>query len=325
MDEKPCLVSILCAAFNHGEYIATALEGFVSQKTDFKFEVLVNDDKSSDNTAEIIRQYAEKYPHIIRPFYQPENLYSQHIDIYEKVFFPNAQGKYIAMCEGDDCWCDPLKLQKQVDFLEAHNEYSACVHNSIIRDCSGSEADKPYVQRSSDCDLLFKDVILGMSHAYHTSSLVCKKDIMADHQEFYYAAKKNGFSDYPDAIWLSMNGPIRFINEQMSIYRVQSNPNAWSANIAGQYKKRTRFVNGEIAMLKALKPIVPKEDSALVDRILLEREFELLFLEGKVQEMVKPPYDEIFKAQPFSYRMKTHIKRCFPRLHEYYRKKKGFY
>ena len=108
--ENTCMVSVLCTAYNHGEYIAQALESFVTQQTDFPFEVLVNDDVSSDNTADIIRQYAGKYPHIIRPFIQEKNLYSQGINIYDHVFYPNVRGKYIALCEGDDFWSDPMKL-----------------------------------------------------------------------------------------------------------------------------------------------------------------------------------------------------------------------
>ena len=97
---KDCLVSVLCTAYNHEEYIRDALESIVTQQTDFPFELLVNDDASTDGTAAIIREYAEKYPDIVRPFYQEKNLYSQDIDIYYAVFFPNARGKYVAFCEG---------------------------------------------------------------------------------------------------------------------------------------------------------------------------------------------------------------------------------
>ncbi len=128
MDKNDCLVSILCTAYNHEQYIRSALESFVSQKTNFAFEVLVNDDASSDGTAAIIREYEEKYPEIIRPFYQVENQFSKGIGyIYENIFYPKARGKYFAFCEGDDYWTDESKLQRQADFLESHPDYSACV------------------------------------------------------------------------------------------------------------------------------------------------------------------------------------------------------
>lgn len=105
----------------------------------------MNDDCSTDGTADIIREYAAKYPDIIRPFYQKENLYSQGgmVFLFSKVFYPSARGEYIAYCEGDDCWTDPEKLQRQADFLDAHPGYSGCVHNTLLHYCDASAPDGP--------------------------------------------------------------------------------------------------------------------------------------------------------------------------------------
>jgi len=104
-------------------YIKDALEGFLIQKTDFPFEILINDDASTDSTADIIREYEAQYPNLIKPIYQTENQYSQGKKPNQEFNFPRAIGKYIALCEGDDYWTDPLKLQKQLDFLEENPEY----------------------------------------------------------------------------------------------------------------------------------------------------------------------------------------------------------
>lgn len=117
------LVSICCLAYNHENYIRQCLEGFLMQKTNFEFEILIHDDASLDHTTNIIREYEQKYPEIIKPIYQTENQYSNGVGVSVNFQFPRAKGKYIAMCEGDDYWTDPLKLQKQVDFLEANEEY----------------------------------------------------------------------------------------------------------------------------------------------------------------------------------------------------------
>ena len=114
------LVSICCITYNHAPYIRQCLDGFVMQKTNFTFEVLVHDDASTDDTADIIREYEARYPGIIKPIYQTENQYSQGVNVNRTYNYPRAHGKYIALCEGDDYWTDPLKLQKQVDFLEAN-------------------------------------------------------------------------------------------------------------------------------------------------------------------------------------------------------------
>lgn len=121
-------VSIRCFAYNHERFIRQCLDGFVMQKADFRFEAIVHDDASTDNTAAIIREYAEKYPDIIKPIYETENQYSKHDGSLTRIMNAHTRGKYVAMCEGDDYWTDPYKLQKQVDFLESHPDYVMCSH-----------------------------------------------------------------------------------------------------------------------------------------------------------------------------------------------------
>lgn len=121
------LVSVICLAYNHEKYIRQCLNGFVMQQTTFPFEVLVHDDASTDKTAEIIREYEKKYPDIVKPTYQSENQFSKGVKIDGDILFSKTRGKYIAFCEGDDFWIDPLKLQKQFDALEQHPECHLCV------------------------------------------------------------------------------------------------------------------------------------------------------------------------------------------------------
>ena len=94
---------------------------YIKQKTNFQWELLIHDDASTDRTAEIIREYAKRYPDRIFPILQTENQYSQGLTNISGTFnFPRARGKYIAMCEGDDYWTDETRLQRQVDFMEVH-------------------------------------------------------------------------------------------------------------------------------------------------------------------------------------------------------------
>lgn len=125
-NEDFIMVSIACATYNHEPYIRQCLEGFVMQKTNFKFEAVVHDDASTDKTPDIIREYEAKYPDIIKPIYQKTNGFGSERN--KNMKFKAWRGKYLAMCEGDDYWTDPYKLQKQVDFLEKNEEYLGAIH-----------------------------------------------------------------------------------------------------------------------------------------------------------------------------------------------------
>ena len=131
MQSKGIVVSVACITYNHAPYIRQCLEGFLMQKTNFPIEIIVHDDASTDGTDDIIREYALKYPELFKVILQEENQYSKGVDVLSLVFERSA-GKYIALCEGDDYWTDPLKLQKQVDFLEEHEEFSMCFHRAAI-------------------------------------------------------------------------------------------------------------------------------------------------------------------------------------------------
>ena len=103
------VVSIQCLTYNHAPYIRQCLDGFVMQKTNFRFEAIIHDDASTDGTQEIIREYEKKYPDIIKPIYQKENQYSKGIPGYiTNIISSKCKGKYFALCEGDDFWIDPL-------------------------------------------------------------------------------------------------------------------------------------------------------------------------------------------------------------------------
>jgi glycosyltransferase involved in cell wall biosynthesis len=153
------LVSICCLCYNHESYIRECLDGFMMQKTNFVFEVLIHDDASTDKSADIIREYEAKYLEIIKPIYQSENQFSKGVGVTMVYQFPRAQGKYIALCEGDDYWTDPYKLQKQVDFLEANEGYSLCFHRYDTYDIVTKKWGKDYCahlfEKNGNLDISF--------------------------------------------------------------------------------------------------------------------------------------------------------------------------
>ena len=322
--ENDILVSICCLTYNHEAYLRDTLEGFLMQKVDFPMEILVNDDASTDGTRAILREYAEKYPDLIRPFYQDVNLYSQGKDLCLEVLYPAARGKYIALCEGDDYWTDPMKLQLQVDFLESHPDYTACVHDTIVHYCGGEKADYRLLHRGADCDVRFEDVLFGMSHAFHTSSIVARKSVIAHPADFFYVGLAHGFGDHPDGLWMMTNGPVRYLDRCMSVYRMHSNNASWSTMVDGAYEKMLEYFEGKLELLRAYRPYASAERSAAVDQAILETEFEMMHYQGRDREQRRPPYDAILRRQSFSYRAKNLVKCLFPALQRRYRARRGF-
>lgn len=125
--DKP-VVSICCITYNHELYIEDALEGFLIQETYFPFEILIHDDASNDSTTDIIREYEARYPRLIRPIYQTENQYSKGLKMNPVFNFPRAKGEYIAVCEGDDYWFAPEKLQTQINLMEQSPDINISFH-----------------------------------------------------------------------------------------------------------------------------------------------------------------------------------------------------
>lgn len=169
------VVSICCLTYNHILYIRQCLDGFMMQKINFPIEILIYDDASTDGTQGIIREYEKKYPDIIKPIYQKENQYSKGIKVSLVYNYSRAKGKYIALCEGDDYWTDPYKLQKQVDFLESHPDYVMCSHrhNDYIQETG----EMLYDRSMNETDYDLKSLIRGEWH-FHPLTVMYRREAL---------------------------------------------------------------------------------------------------------------------------------------------------
>ena len=221
-------VSVLCAAYNQEKYIRQTLESFVMQKTNFLFEVIVNDDASTDKTPEIIKEFADKYPNIIKPVYQKENQYSKGISIPGKYLFPKAKGKYLAFCEGDDFWTDENKLQMQYDIMEKDPDCHLCLHKVRAVSENGEELKETYPRHLRKKVLntrkFFK--IVFCAYAFQTSCYFLRredyKNYIEDFKKIILMYLNIRVGDVPILIYFGLLGKTYYINKIMSKYRKYS-------------------------------------------------------------------------------------------------------
>ena len=214
-DETP-LVSIICLTYNHAEYIRQCLEGFLMQQTDFSFEIIVHDDASTDGTAIIVKEYAEKYPDRFVPVLQTVNQYSQGVSIGKTFLYPLAKGKYIAECEGDDYWTDPLKLQRQVDFLENHPDYVLCSTDCMMMVEKTGEVFQWILGTEDDITPEY----LVIDNRIATLTTLYKKSVLTDYLngvEPFMPPFLMG--DYPLWLYFASRGKIRKLPYNTAMYR----------------------------------------------------------------------------------------------------------
>lgn len=215
--EKIPLVSICCITFNQEKYLRQTLESFLMQETNFLFEIIVHDDDSSDGTKKIILDFASRYPNIIKPLIQTENKYSiEGLNFQFNHVYPFAKGKYIAICEGDDYWTDPLKLQKQVAFLEANNDYGM-VHTKAVKFSQKNNKFEETIGADIKNfeSLLFENTISNLT-------VVLRNDLLKKYIHDVKPQEHHSWSttDFPMWLWLIQQGKIKFLDEVTGVYRI---------------------------------------------------------------------------------------------------------
>ena len=272
-------VAVWCITYNQKDFIKDALNGFIMQKTNFPFVVIVHDDKSTDGTTDIILEYAQKYPEIIIPVIETENQWSKG-GLKHIVNIMNSHyriGKYIAFCEGDDYWTSPDKLQTQIDFLESHPEYSMCFHSAKKKYECNSIA---WINCEHIEDKDYDATDLFVNWTVPTASVVCRKEAM----EFYANIKgAERIQNYDIFIILScaMTGKIRGISKQMSVYRIQGEGLTYNQKALIKCKMN----NPEHFM--CLKENFPIVNSKPVDETISKTLFERAMIQVNINKCLK--------------------------------------
>lgn len=285
------LVSIHCLTYNHEKFIAEAIESFLMQKTNFEFEILIHDDASSDRTQEIIKEYELQYPTLIKPIYQLENQYSKGNSV-NTINLNRAKGKYIAVCEGDDYWIDPLKLQKQVDYMENNPNCSLCVHGGYL--VTAAEKKVLSSNRPNNSNKLFtiEEVIEGGGGLFLTNSMFLPKKYAFESPAFLENAP---VGDYPVAINLSLLGKVYYIDDFMSAYRV-GHSGSWTAREFNNIQNKERHYIEIEKMLDDLNVYTDYQYEAAINRTKLKMQFNLLLVQKKYHEVKKGNYKRYYEA-----------------------------
>jgi glycosyltransferase involved in cell wall biosynthesis len=208
------VLTICCITFNHERYIAQALDGFLKQRTDFPVEIIVHDDCSTDRTASIVRDYQNRHPGLIRAVLRVENQYAQGKRIMP-MFADWVDGEFVAVCEGDDFWTDPEKLQRQVDYLRTHPKAAGCFHDTSVVDDEGKVIADSYFD-SQRISFSRHDVLATLLSREPTCSLVFRRTVFAPPLPAWYLRRPSDL--YLDLL-ITEYGTFDFIRRNMGSYR----------------------------------------------------------------------------------------------------------
>lgn len=253
-------VSVLCTSYNHEKYIADALNGFLMQETDFSYEIIVHDDASTDSTQSIIKKYCQDYPNRIVAILQNKNQYSQGRKITKDFLLPRARGKYIALCEGDDYWIDPHKLQIQYNYMEAHPDCMMCAHANYVTSPTGQTVRR---YKNEDSDITIEDCLRSSYPLVHTATYFIRKELYSNFSNAYYICP---VGDYPLCIEAAKISPIHYIDKVMSTYRYMT-PGSWSSRFRRNIQNQVGFYNQSINYYLALDEAIPDQHELIEKNI----------------------------------------------------------
>jgi len=260
------LVSVWMVTFNHQEYIAQAVESVMMQKTDFTVHLFIGEDFSSDNTKDTCQSLKNKYPDQISLVLNDKNLgpNKNAKNIYEACF--NSGAKYIAMLEGDDYWTDPLKLQKQVDFMEGNPDYGICFHN--VRQENDFNSKKHLIPGiKKDTDFTLNDYVLNNKTA--TCSIVFKNDVFETDIPKWFSKLPFGDLGLILMVLKKYQGKGRVLKEEMAVYRIHGE------GVHGSFHKNNK------GLIKAYKQHL-LFTKIIEENLLFETEYKNILYKKKI-------------------------------------------
>jgi len=236
IDNNKPLVSVCMITYNHENLIKNAIEGILMQKTSFPVELIIGEDCSTDNTRKIVEDYVEKYPEIIFAQYSEKNLgmINNFLNVLQA-----ARGKYIALCEGDDYWIDPYKLQKQVDLLETKETVSLVATNFLILNEENEHKRRVYIPKN----ITFESLLIKKNVIATLTTCMKSKFVFDYLQEINISNKRWPVGDYPLWLYLSLKGEVGIINDFTAVYLKRNHSQSHYLEIKKQYAFYLQVIN----------------------------------------------------------------------------------
>ncbi|MBO6536445.1 MAG: glycosyltransferase [Balneolaceae bacterium] len=275
------LVTVCVLTYNHEKYISKCLDSILEQQTDFDFEIQIGEDASTDQTRKICKEYADKYPQKIKLLlHSRENNISVLGEPSGRFNFSynllSATGKYIAVCEGDDFWEDPHKLQKQIDVLENHPECSMCFTAAHIyyfekdgKTIRKSDVLKPEKRPGNRIYTVY-DAIRPAGGFMTSATMIFRSEYVQELPDWYFEAI---VGDTPLMLYLGTKGDYYYLDEITAAYRAGTE-GSWTARMT--YQKRKKIVAGYIQILEDFNTYTNKAYSAKVSRKIVKLKLGLL-------------------------------------------------
>lgn len=229
----------------------------------------------------------EKYPDEIKPIFQKENKYSKGVKV-ELINTERAKGKYIALCDGDDYWTDPYKLQKQVDYMENHPESSLCDHGGYVVSAKDKKLLMKNRPNKGNKTFTVSEVIEGGGDLFLTHSMLYPAKFEKKRPAFF---EKTSVGNHPLAF--SLHGSVHYIDKLMSAYRV-GDTGSWTYNNLSNIYKKKKHYNEIVAMLDELNQYTNQQYNDVINRTKNRTQFFLLLEQGKLNEAKKGEFKELY-------------------------------
>lgn len=310
-------VTVVCLAYNHEKYISQTLEGFVGQRTTFPYRVIVHDDASTDDTAEVIRRYEERYPDLILGIYQKENMHSAKRSIYGEFILPNIDSEYVALCEGDDYWIDETKLQRQYDALEGHPSCAMCVHRvQEVRE-NGQPNGTMYPSFELEEGVVSgrRFIELSQNYSFHTSSyFFCAEEFKKYIQAPPEFRRVSEVGDVCYMLYFGQLGDVYYLNETMSCYR-RGVPTSWSVGLGNPHntEKFLKYLESMIQVMEKFDEFTHHRYRDIMERRIAFYTYRKLLLEESARGFLRSGERRRVRSLPPKNKVLLYASALFPK------------